>query len=45
MIRIPTRRNPFSRAGARIGKALDDHQWLPLAIVAVLLAIVNSPLI
>lgn len=46
MIRIPTRsRNPIRRAGARLWQALDDHQWLPLAIVGVLLVIINSPLI
>lgn len=43
MNRIPTRtRNPIRRFGAALWQACEDHQWLPLLIVAVLLAIVNS---
>jgi hypothetical protein len=42
MNRIPTHRNIVRRAGARLWQACDDHQWLPLVIVLVLLLIVNS---
>lgn len=43
MNRIRTRtRNPIRRAGARIGQACDDHQWIPMAVVAVLLVVVSS---
>lgn len=42
MTRIPTHRSLVRRAGARICKALEDHNWLPLAIAVVLLLIVNS---
>lgn len=44
--RIHTRtRSPIRRAGAWLWQALEDHQWIPLAVVLVLLAIINSPLI
>lgn len=45
MTRIPTRtRNPISRALSALWQACEDHQWLPLAVVGVLLVIINSPL-
>jgi hypothetical protein len=41
--RIRTRtRNPISRAASALWQACDDHVWLPLAIVLVLLLIVNT---
>jgi hypothetical protein len=42
MKHIRTRTNPIRRFGAWLWQACDDHQWLPLAIVLVLLLIVNS---
>lgn len=42
--RIPTRSHPIRRAAASFWQAMDDHQWLPLAIAFALLLIVNSPL-
>lgn len=46
MSRIPTRTsNPISRALACLWQACEDHQWVPLAVVLALLAIINSPLI
>lgn len=46
MNRIPTRtRNPIRRAVSALWAACERHQWLPMAIALVLLAVINSPLI
>ena len=41
-MKIRTRTNPIQRAASAFWQALDDHPALPLAIVGVLLAVVNS---
>ena len=44
-MKIRTYTHPIRRFGAWLWQACEDHQWLPLAIVGVLLVYINSPLI
>lgn len=42
MNHLRTYTSPIRRFGAWLWQACDDHAWLPLAIVLVLLLIVNT---
>lgn len=42
MSRIPTHRSILRRAGAALWQALEDHKWIPAAVAAVALYIINS---
>lgn len=44
-MKIRTYTHPIRRFGAWLWQACEDHQWLPFAIVCVLLVYINSPLI
>lgn len=42
MKRIPTRRSIFRRVASALWAACDAYQWIPLLVVLVILAFVNS---
>lgn len=41
-VRIPTHRHIVRRLAADLWQALEDHWWLPFAIAAALVLIVNT---
>lgn len=41
-MKIRTYTHPIRRAASALWQACEDHQWLPLAVVGVLLLIVNT---